>query len=195
MFTGIIKGQGALIQIKPVAQSLQVLVRHGGLGRGVRIGDSVAVNGCCLTVIKNQRGVFQFDVLNETWERTSFHASRVPERVNLELPLRWGEPIGGHLVTGHVDATGVITRYRKKNRDVLIEIEPPVKFMRWIVPKGSVALDGTSLTIASVAKRRFGIWLIPHTLKLTTLGWKREGGLVNLEADMLAKYAQKGLLR
>ncbi len=191
MFSGIVNRQGALIQIKPSPQNLKIRVRHHGLGRRVRIGDSVAVNGCCLTAVKNQKGIFQFDVLRETWERTAFHASRVLERVNLELPLRWGDPMGGHFVTGHVDATGVIARRRKKNRDIWIEIEPPKKFMRWIVPMGSVALDGVSLTVASVAKHRFSVWLIPHTLKLTTLGWKKEGDRVNLEADMLAKYAQK----
>jgi riboflavin synthase len=195
MFAGIVEGQGNLVSVRRVNESFIFQIAHRGLGRGVKVGDSVAVNGCCLTVVKNQKGLLQFDILRETWNRTTFHKCRVPERVNLERSLCLGDRIGGHFVTGHIDGLGKIVTYEEKYPDVHIEIEPPREFMRWIVYKGCVAIDGISLTVATVSRRRFGIWLIPHTLELTTLGWKRKGDWVNLEADMLAKYAQNAIPR
>ncbi len=195
MFSGIVEGQGVLEKIRPSSRSIRIFVRHRGIGRGVRVGDSVAVNGCCLTVVATRRGVFEFDILRETWERTVLHAARVPEKVNLEKSLRLGDTIGGHFVTGHIDGVGRIVTRRPRGADLLVEVEPPRGFMRWMVMKGSVSVDGVSLTVASVKGKRFGIWLIPHTLKLTTLGWKQAGDFVNLEGDMLAKYAQKALGR
>lgn len=191
MFSGIVAGQGELLQIKPHSGSTRLRIRHGRLGRGARVGDSVAVNGCCLTAVSNRNGVFEFDVLQETWKRTALHRARVPQKMNLELSLRIGDPVGGHFVTGHIDGTGRITKREASGPDILVEIEPPKNFMQWVVPKGSVALDGVSLTVGKVGRRSFSLWLIPHTLKLTTLGWKRVGDFVNLEGDMLAKYAQK----
>lgn len=190
MFTGIVSGQGILTRINQVRQSLRIRVRHLGLGRGVRTGESVAVNGCCLTVVANRQGAFEFDILQETWRRTCLQHTHPPERVNLECALRLGDPVGGHLVTGHIDGVGRITQRKQRKKDVFMEIQPPSGFMRWVVMKGSVAVDGVSLTVADVSRASFGVWLIPHTLKLTTLGWKGEGNRVNLEGDMLAKYAQ-----
>ncbi|MDD2707075.1 MAG: riboflavin synthase [Verrucomicrobiae bacterium] len=195
MFSGIVEGQGRLARIKPVAASFVIEVTHEGLGRGVKIGDSIAVNGCCLTVVGNRQGRFRFDILRETWNRTVFHACKTGQRVNLERSLRMGDRIGGHLVTGHIDGVGKLTRHEEKYPDVYVEIEPPSGFMRYIVMKGCVAIDGISLTVATVTRKSFGIWLIPHTLELTTLGWKRRHDLVNLEADMLAKYAQNTIPR
>ena len=193
MFSGIVAGQGILESIQPGRKSIRARVRHNGLARGVPVGSSVAVNGCCLTTVGNRGGVLEFDVLRETWDRTSFHLAKVPEKVNLETSLRLGDTIGGHFVTGHVDGVGRIAARRARGADLLVEIAPPRSFMRWIVMKGCVSLDGVSLTVTSVSRSRFGIWLIPHTLEITTLGWKRVGDFVNLEADMLAKYAQKAL--
>lgn len=193
MFSGIVEGQGILEKIEPSPKSIRLTVAHRGLGRGVRLGHSIALNGCCLTVVANRRARFEFDVLRETWDRTVLRFARPPERVNLEKSLRLGDTLGGHFVTGHIDGTGRIVTRRRRGADLLIEIEPPRALMRWLVTKGSVAVDGVSLTVASVTARRFGVWLIPHTLKLTTLGWKQVGDSVNLEGDMLAKYAQKAL--
>lgn len=195
MFAGIVEGQGTLVGVRRINDSYVFQVAHQGLGRGVKVGESVAVNGCCLTAVKNQGGRLQFDILHETWIRTTFHLGRPPERVNLERSLCLGDRIGGHFVTGHIDGLGRIVTWEEKHPDLYIEIEPPRDFMRWIVYKGCVAVDGISLTVATVSRKRFGIWLIPHTLELTTLGWKRNGNLVNLEADMLAKYAQNAIPR
>lgn len=191
MFSGIVAGQGVLKAIRASAQSVRIEVQHRGLIRCVRIGDSVAINGCCLTIVAHQAGVLVFDVLDETWNRTCLQHAHSGEHVNLEGALRVGNPLGGHWITGHIDGVGRITHSQKQGRDVLFEIKPPAGFMQWIVHKGSVAIDGVSLTVAEVKKRRFKVWLIPHTMKLTTLGWKREGDPVNLEGDMFAKYVQK----
>ncbi len=195
MFSGIVDGQGVLMKTQARGAGFRIAVRHKGLkglGKRVRVGDSVAINGCCLTALSNRNHIFQFDVLKETWGRTSFRHIHPPEKVNLETSLRVGDPIGGHFVTGHIDGVGRIIRYERRNTDVLMKIEPPSYFMDWITVKGSVAIDGVSLTVAQKGRSYFKVWLIPHTLKRTTLGWKRKGAWVNLEGDMLAKYIQKG---
>ncbi|MCC7517903.1 MAG: riboflavin synthase [Verrucomicrobiae bacterium] len=193
MFSGIVAGQGLLESIRPGRKSIRVRIRHLGLAREAKTGSSVAVNGCCLTVVENRGGLLEFDVLRETWKRTVFHRAKPPERINLETSLKLGDTLGGHFVTGHIDGIGRLVARRTKGADLYIEIAPPRGFMRWIVMKGCVALDGVSLTVSSVSSARFGIWLIPHTLEITTLGWKCVGDFVNLEADMLAKYAWKAL--
>lgn len=191
MFSGIVLGQGLLTHIRPFKGGCTIKVRHAGLGRGVRLGDSVAVDGCCLTVVSNLKGSFEFDLLQETLQRTTLGDIQPGSKVNLETSLRLGDTIGGHFVTGHVDIAAQVVKRTKNGRDVLVEFNVPKNFLRWIVPKGSVAVDGVSLTVATVSPRSFGVWLIPHTLKLTTLGWKAVGDCVNLEGDMLAKYVQK----
>ena len=191
MFSGIVQGKGILVEIKPAAKSIRLAVDHQGLGRGIAIGESIAVNGCCLTVISNRRRQFHFDVLQETWNRTCFQYLKSKDLVNLEPALRVGDRLGGHFVTGHVDVAAPIVRYEKHRSDVLMEVRPPSWFLKWIVFKGSVAIDGVSLTVAKAAPKSFTVWLIPHTLKMTTLGDKRKGDFVNLEGDMLAKYVQK----
>jgi len=191
MFSGIVEGQGILSKIRKGRSGARVWIQHDGLGSGVKIGHSEAVDGCCLTVVANRQKTFEFDVLNETWERTTLSRARPPVRVNLERAMRCGDPVGGHFVTGHIDGVGKIASSRRKGADIYLEVEAPRSFLRWILPKGSVAIDGVSLTVAKAGKKSFSVWLIPHTLKLTTLGWKRQGDDVNLEADMLAKYAQK----
>ncbi len=191
MFSGIVLGQGILTNIESLRRSIRLEIDHQNLGRGVRIGDSIAVNGCCLTVAAKRGNKIQFDVLIETWKRTTFQYMRPREQINLERPLRHGNPVGGHFITGHIDSIGRIISRGQTKEDVFFEIAPPRNFMRWIVEKGSVAVDGISLTIASVHRSHFGVWVIPHTLHLTTLGWKQKGDSVNLEGDILAKYLQK----
>ncbi len=195
MFSGLTAGQGVLTAIRQVKDGWRICVRHGRLLKGVRIGDSIAVNGCCLTVVKRGAGTLDFDLLEETWKRAAFHRSKVGDRINLESSMRLGDVMGGHFVTGHVDACARIVTWQPKGRDVFLEVASSRTFGRWLVKKGCVAVDGVSLTVATVAAGRFGVWLIPHTLELTTLGWKREGDFVNLEGDMLAKYVQKACRR
>jgi riboflavin synthase len=193
MFTGIVAGQGTLRKIsKGASGAWRLEIHHGGIGRGVRVGDSVAVNGCCLTVVFNKRGVFLFDVLQETYNRTMFASLRPGDRVNLENALRAGDPLGGHYVSGHIDGVGRIEKKEVKGADVRVTVRPGFPaMMKWLIPKGSVALDGVSLTVGEIGRSTFTVWVIPQTLKLTTLGWKREGDPVNLEGDLLAKYAQR----
>ncbi len=193
MFSGIVEAQGELQRIRKTAKGARLFIQHRGLGKGVRVGDSIAVDGCCLTVVSNRGGIFEFDVLHETLRCTTLSVSRPGTRVNLEKALKSGDPIGGHFVTGHIDGMGRISHHEPRGTDVWMKIEPPRGFLKWIILKGSVSVDGVSLTVGGVDRKGFGIWLIPHTLKLTTLGWKRQGDQVNLEADMLAKYAQKAV--
>src|SRR5207247_3437653 len=141
-------------------------------GRGLKPGASLAVNGCCLTVVKvsrRSRGqtLLQFDLLRETWERTNLQLARVGSLVNLERPLRADGRLDGHFVTGHIDGTGKILRWEPAGADFLLEIVPPPELLRYIVFKGSIAVDGISLTVAQIGKKSFRTWIIPHTFELT----------------------------
>jgi riboflavin synthase len=160
----------------------------------LKIGASVAVNGCCLTAVKiSSHGKFklvQFDLLTETWKRTSFQFLKVGALVNLERPLRVGGEFGGHFVTGHIDGTGKILRWGKSGADHILEIAAPKNVIRYVIEKGSVAIDGISLTVAGVGNTSFCVWIIPHTLAVTALRERKTGDAVNLEADLLGKYAE-----
>jgi len=199
MFTGIVEKAGNIEKIKPTGKSIELTVRANVSGSGLKIGASVAVNGCCLTAVKiSSHGKFklvQFDLLTETWKRTSFQFLKVGALVNLERPLRAGGEFGGHFVTGHIDGTGKILRWEKSGADHILEIAAPKNVMRYVIEKGSVAIDGISLTAAGVGQKDFWVWIIPHTLKVTALHEKQTGDMVNLEADMLGKYAEKFSLR
>jgi riboflavin synthase len=197
MFTGIVEEAGTVGQIKPVAQSIQLTVQTRVCGRGLKAGDSLAVNGCCLTVVKSAaRGkarLVQFDLLQETWRRTNLQFAHPGSLVNLERPLRAGGEFGGHFVTGHIDGLGKIIRWERAGKDHVLDIAAPPEVMRYIVFKGSVAVDGISLTVTSVGKKSFRIWIIPHTFKVTALRGRKVGDAVNLEADLLGKYVEKFL--
>jgi riboflavin synthase len=162
------------------------------------VGDSLAVNGCCLTIVKRRAGakriVLSFDLLQETWRRTNLQSARVGSAVNLERSLAANSRLGGHFVTGHIDAIGKIVRWERKGADWLLEVVAPSDVMRHVVFKGSIAVDGISLTVAAVRKRTFQIWIIPHTYEVTALRERSVGDAVNLEADLLAKYVAKLLL-
>jgi riboflavin synthase len=174
-------------------------VRAGALVRGIKLGASVAVNGCCLTVVKiSARGrhkLLQFDVLQESWRRTNLQFTKRGSIVNLERPLRADGELGGHFVTGHVDGIGRIARWEKSGADHVLEIAAPPDVMRYVIFKGSIAVDGISLTVAGVTKKGFRLWIIPHTFEVTTLRDRKVGDAVNLEADLLGKYAEKFLAR
>lgn len=195
MFTGIVEEAGVIEQIRPGAQSIELTVRAKVCGRGVKVGDSVAVNGCCLTAVKiSARGaakLIRFDLLQESWERTNFQFAGTGSRVNLERSLRANGSLGGHFVTGHIDGLGKIIRWERTGKDHVLDIAAPKSVMRYLVFKGSVAVDGMSLTVAGVGPKSFRIWIIPHTFELTALRERKVGDAVNLEADLLGKYVEK----
>lgn len=197
MFTGIIAEAGVVEAIKPTQKSIELVVRVRTIARGIKLGASVAVNGCCLTVVKlaprGKSKLLQFDVLQESWRRTNLQFARPGAIVNLERPLRADGELGGHFVTGHVDGVGKIIRWEKSGADHLLDIEAPADVMRYVVFKGSIAVDGISLTVAGVTKKSFRLWIIPHTFAITTLRERKVGDYVNLEADLLGKYAEKFL--
>jgi riboflavin synthase len=197
MFTGIVEAAGAVEKITPTKKSIALIVRAGALARGVKLGASVAVNGCCLTVVKisarAKSKLLHFDVLQESWTRTNLQFTRPGSLVNLERPLRADGELGGHFVTGHVDGVGKILRWEKSGADHVLEIAAPPEVMRYVVFKGSIAVDGISLTVAGVTKKSFRLWIIPHTFAVTTLRERKVGDALNLEADLLGKYAEKFL--
>ena len=192
MFTGIVEETGKIERIKPTAKSIELTVRAKVCARGLKLGDSLAVNGCCLTVVKltPARGskLIRLDLLKETWKRTNLQYARPGSLVNLERPLMVGARLGGHFVTGHIDGTGKITRWERAGQDHVLEIAAPPDVMRYVVFKGSITVDGISLTVAAVRKKSFRIWIIPHTYAATALRERSVGDAVNLEADILGKY-------
>lgn len=195
MFTGIVEEAGTVERIRPTAKSIELTLRLGRTGRGLKKGQSLAVNGCCLTAVKlARRGsdtLAQFDLLRETWRRTNLQFAKPGSLVNLERPLRADDEFGGHFVTGHIDGLGRITRWERAGQDHVLDIAAPPAVMRYIVFKGSVAVDGISLTVAGVNRRGFRIWIIPHTYAVTALRERQTGDAVNLEADLLGKYVEK----
>ena len=195
MFTGIVEETGTVERIKPTPKSIELTVRANLCGRGLKVGASLAINGCCLTVVKvAARGKFrlvQFDLLKETWQRTNLQFSQRGSLVNLERPLRTDGNLGGHFVTGHIDGTGKIVRWERSGQDHVLDIVAPPEVMRYVVFKGSMAVDGISLTVAGVQKRSFRIWIIPHTYEITALRERKVGDAVNLEADLIGKYVEK----
>jgi riboflavin synthase len=197
MFTGIVEEAGVIEKITPTKKSIEMTVRATLCGKGVKVGDSVAVNGCCLTAVKiTPRGkskLIQFDLLQESWQRTNFQFGKVGSLVNLERSLRANGELGGHFVTGHVDGLGKIIKWERAGKDHVLDIAAPADVMKYLVFKGSVAVDGISLTVASVQKKSFRIWIIPHTFDVTVLRERKVGDAVNLEADLLGKYVEKFL--
>jgi riboflavin synthase len=195
MFNGIVEETGTVARIKPTAKSIELSVRAKLCARGLKIGDSLAVNGCCLTVVKlTTRGkhkLVQLDLLQETWRRTNLQFARVGSLVNLERALPANGRLGGHFVTGHVDGVGRIERWERVGPDYVLEISAPAELMRYLVFKGSIAVDGVSLTVAAVTKKRFRIWIIPHTYEVTAFHQYAVGDAVNLETDILAKYVDR----
>jgi riboflavin synthase len=197
VFTGIVEEAGVIEKITPAKKSIEMTVRAGVCGRGMKVGDSVAVNGCCLTAVKiSTRGkatLMKFDLLQESWRRTNFQFAKPGSLVNLERSLRANGGLDGHFVTGHVDGLGKIIRWERAGRDHVLDIAAPADVMRYLVFKGSIAVDGISLTVAGARKKNFRIWIIPHTFDVTALRERKVGDAVNLEADLLGKYVEKFL--
>jgi riboflavin synthase len=195
VFTGLVLGMGKITAVKKRSGGafLSLSAGHGSITAD--IGDSVAVNGVCLTVVSNDDNTLSFDLSDETLRSTNLGTLKPGDRVNLENALRPDSKIGGHFVTGHVDAVGKI-RSKVTIEDMCkFEIEASPQIMQYIVEKGSVAVDGISLTIVDILKNGFSLVIIPHTAKLTTLGFKGPGDTVNIEADILGKYVAKFLHR
>jgi riboflavin synthase len=195
MFTGIVEETGIVEAVKPSARSIQLTVRSKVCVRGLKVGDSLAVNGCCLTVVKLTpfRGgkSIRFDLLRETWERTNFQCVKPGSPVNLERALAAAGRLDGHFVTGHIDGLGKIIRWERSGRDHVLDIAAPPEVMQYVIFKGSIAVDGISLTVAAVQKKSFRVWIIPHTLEATALSDRSMGDAVNLEADLLGKYVRQ----
>ena len=195
MFTGIVEETGQVKGIKFLSKSIRLSVQSLVCARGFKPGHSIAVNGCCLTVVEVQsrkRGkLIQFDLLKETWDLTNLKSVQVGSAVNLERSLRADSRMGGHFVTGHIDGTGTIKRWEMKGSDWLLDIAAPANVARYILFKGAVAVDGISLTVAEVLKKTFRIWIIPHTYEVTALSERSVGDAVNLEADILGKYVEQ----
>lgn len=191
MFTGIIEEVGQVVAFTQAkdAWSLQIAARL--VPSDVALGDSVAVNGCCLTVTRFDAGHLWFDVLEETRRLTNFNELKPGSAVNLERSLKPESRMGGHFVTGHIDALGRVEIFEPRGKDHYLRVHAPAGFGRYLVSKGSVAIDGISLTVAEVEGDSVAVWLIPHTLAATNLREKKTGGGVNLEFDLLAKYVEK----
>ncbi len=196
MFTGIVEGVARVVSLESWGERSELRLDVGsGLCSGVRVGDSVAIDGCCLTVIGLEGSVLAFEAVPETLARTSLGGRRAGDRVNVERPLRADSRLDGHIVQGHVDAAGEVVALDRLGDDVRLRVRCPEEVARMLVHKGSVALDGVSLTVIEPSEREFAVALIPHTLAVTTLGDRRPGDRVNVEVDILGKYVQRYLER
>jgi riboflavin synthase len=186
VFTGLVAGKGVVRALG--GGRLQV---ETPLAAELAPGDSIAVNGVCLTAVEQGNGSFSADVMPETLRRTSLEPLGEGDEVNLELPLRAGDRLGGHMMQGHVDGTGTVESVSGEGNSRVVRVEAPAELLRYVVEKGSIAVDGVSLTVSSVDDRAFEVSLIPETLRQTTLGAAAPGRKVNLEVDVLAKYVEK----
>jgi riboflavin synthase len=194
MFTGIVEETGNVEEIRKTASGISLSVAASRTSEGLKVSDSIAVNGCCLTVVEIDGKLLRFDLLRETWERTNLQFVSRGSLVNLERPLRADGRLDGHFVAGHIDGLGKIIRWEQSGADHVLEIAPPPELMRYIVKKGSIAVDGISLTVAEVSEKTFTVWIIPHTCQITALRERKLGDAVNLEIDILGKYIEKFLL-
>lgn len=194
MFTGLIEETGTVIAFaeavdawKLTLEADRVVAGNGGIARG----DSLAVNGCCLTVARIEGSQLGFDLLGETVRLTGFRQLEPGAGVNLERSLLPTTRMGGHFVSGHVDAVGTVAAAEPRGKDLYLRVEPPADFLKYLAYKGSIAIDGISLTVAEVDATGFAVWLIPHTLAVTNLADRKAGHVVNLEFDLLAKYCER----
>lgn len=191
MFTGLIEEKGKVLRIEGGTTGVKLTISAPGISEDASIGDSINVNGACLTAVAVSHPNIEFDVMPETVERSNFGSLKPGDSVNLERSLKAGGRLGGHIVLGHVDGIGIIRDIRKVGNSTLIRIEAPPNVMQYVVEKGSIAVDGVSLTIANYGKNWFTVAIIPYTLEVTTLGEKSIGNTINLETDIIGKYVQK----
>ncbi|MEV5971245.1 riboflavin synthase [Streptomyces sp. NPDC051921] len=191
MFTGIVEELGEVVAVEQLEDASRFRLRGPVVTEGAQHGDSIAVNGVCLTVVEFGDGEFTADVMAETLKRSSLGALEVGSRVNLERPMAVGGRLGGHIVQGHVDGTGTILEREPSEHWEIVKVGLPAQLARYVVEKGSITVDGVSLTVVEVGDDWFTISLIPTTLALTTLGLKQPGAPVNLEVDVIAKYVER----
>jgi riboflavin synthase len=191
MFTGLVEGVGRVAAIEPRGSGLRLVLDAGAIADGARIGDSIALNGCCLTVAKIEGARLSFDLLEETIARTNLRAAQDGSVINLERAMPADGRFGGHFVTGHIDATAVVHAWGPVGSDFELRIGIESGHGAYLVPKGCIAVDGISLTVADVQPNEFSVWIIPHTREVTALRDRAVGDRVNLEFDLLAKYAEK----
>ena len=189
MFSGIVEELGELKKISKRGNVTLFKIQAEKILKDVFIGDSISVNGACLTIIKRELNILGFEVMPQTLKVTNLGVLRIKDKVNLERALRIGDRLSGHFVTGHIDSTGIIRRKNYINDNLSFEIAIPAKFMHYVLPRGSIAIDGISLTIVDKRSNTFTVYIIPHTLKNTTLGFKGPSDKVNIEFDILAKRA------
>ena len=194
MFTGLVETTARVRRVQPDGDGVRLEVETP-LGASLEAGDSIAVNGVCLTAVDPSSSGFRADVMAETLRRSSLGPLAEGDAVNLELPLRAGDRLGGHVVQGHVDGTGTVAELRDEGFARLVRIDCEPALLRYVVEKGSIAVDGVSLTVADLDERSFTVSLIPETLERTTLGMASPGRVVNLEVDVLAKYVEKLVAR
>ncbi len=195
MFTGLIEEVGAVIALRANGEAKRLEIAAPRLAGEIRVGDSVAINGCCLTVASRADSKLTFDVLQESLDRTNLKSLQPQGGVNLELALSAGARLGGHFVQGHIDCAAPILALDETGADLRLEIELPSEFARYVAYKGSIAVNGISLTVAEVSPKSFAVWIIPHTRAQTNLATAKRGDLVNLEFDLLAKYVERMLDR
>jgi len=191
MFTGIIEETGILKSIRPCGRSSQLVISAVKVLEDLKIGDSINTDGVCLTIIGFTTASFTVDVMPETMLRTTFGRLKPGSRVNLERAIRLSDRLGGHIVSGHIDGTGKLERVQKDENAIILKISPEESILKYVVEKGSVAVDGISLTVISVDHHSFEVSVIPHTQVETTIQSKRVGELVNIECDIIGKYVEK----
>ncbi len=194
MFTGIVEELGEVVAIEPLDDASRLTVRGAVVTSDASHGDSIAVNGVCLTVVDTADGAFTADVMAESLRRSSLGALQVGSPVNLERAVRVSDRLGGHVVQGHVDGTGEVLAVTPQEHWTVVRVALPAELGRYVVEKGSITVDGVSLTISAVERGWFEVSLIPTTLTATTLGTRAPGDVVNLEVDVMAKYVEKLLL-
>jgi riboflavin synthase len=190
MFTGLVEEGGAIVSVQPAQEGARLLIGALAVLEGLEVGDSVAVNGACLTAVEVLPDGFAVDAVAETLRRTTLGGLGIGDRVNLERPMRLGDRLDGHLVQGHVDGVGRVEAARPEGESAVLEITAPADLLRYVVEKGSIAVDGVSLTVAGRSTGGFTVALIPHTMAVTTLGPQAVGRDVNLEVDVVAKYVE-----
>lgn len=195
MFTGIIENTGVIVRREPAGGQIRFRIRFEKVEKNLRTGESIAVDGACLTVVEYGKDYFDCEVIQETLAATTLDGLRPGGRVNLERSLVWGSRIGGHFVTGHVDGTGKIKQIARKGRNYSLQITVPASIITQISPKGSIAVNGISLTVQEIRGNSFQVGIIPQTLKATTLKHKKAGDRVNLEIDLIQRYLNRSLFQ
>src|SRR5574337_1185426 len=191
MFTGIIEGLGNIVSFDKKTNNrsaAKMKINIGKIAKGLKIGDSVAINGVCLTAVSISKGITAFEMVGETIKKTNLGSLGRGDRVNIERSLKIGERLEGHFVLGHVDGVGIISKIEKQSNQIQIWIKLPKKLSKHVIKKGSITVDGISLTVVDVLKDQFSVSIIPHTMQITNLSYKKVGDKVNIETDILGKY-------